>query len=346
MNALVLTEYNHLEIQDRPAPVPGPKDALIRVAACGICGSDIHGMDGSTGRRKPPIVMGHEASGVIAEIGPEVDGWSIGDRVTFDSTLYCGECFYCRRGQIDLCDNRQVLGVSCDDYRRDGAFAEYVAVPAHILYALPNGLSFEHAAMAEALSIAFHAARRTPVTLNDTAVVVGAGMIGLLVVQALRLSGCGRILAVDLDPAKLALACRLGADAGLLAGSEDPAARVADHTHGRGADLVVECVGLSPSLRTALSCVRKGGHVTLVGNLAPNTEFPLQSVVTRELTLAGSCASAGEYPACLEMMASGRVNVDALISACAPMEEGPSWFHRLASGEPGLMKVILTPDRA
>ena len=184
MKSLVLTKYNHLEIQDWPQPEIGPDEVLLRVAACGICGSDIHGMDGSTGRRQPPIIMGHEAAGSVAEVGGNVRAWKPGDRVTFDSTVYCGTCWFCRRGEINLCDNRRVLGVSCDDYRRHGAFAEYVAVPQHILVSLPDNVTFEQAAMIEPLSIAFHAVGLTRVVLGDTAVVVGAGMIGLLVIQS------------------------------------------------------------------------------------------------------------------------------------------------------------------
>lgn len=343
MKALVLTEYNHFEYQDVPDPEIGTEDVLIAVKACGICGSDVHGMDGSTGRRRPPLVMGHEAAGVIVRVGSSVRTWADGDRVTFDSTIYCGHCQFCRAGRINLCDNRRVLGVSCEDYRQNGAFAQYVAVPQHILYRLPDGLSFERAAMVEALSIAFHAVHRTPLVLDDTAVVVGAGMIGLLVIQALRLAGCGRILAVDLDPKRLELACRLGADEGLPA-SEDVVQEVFQRTHGRGADVALEVVGVTSTFQTAVAALRKGGQLTLVGNLSPKVELPLQAVVTRELTLHGSCASAGEYPACLNMLARGAVNVDAITSAVAPLAEGASWFHRLYQGNEGLMKVILRPE--
>lgn len=343
MKALVLEAYNHFVYKDAPEPQMGADEVLIQVAAVGICGSDVHGMDGSSGRRIPPIIMGHEAAGVITAVGENVAGWQVGDRVTFDSTVYCGTCYFCRRGEINLCDNRRVLGVSCADYRQHGAFAEYVAVPQHILYRLPEGLSFERAAMVEALSIAFHAAGRTPITLDDTAVVVGAGMIGLLVVQALRLAGCGQVIAVDLEQSRLDLACKLGADEGLNSRSGDVPAMIRDRTAGRGADLAFEVVGISPTLNLAIASLRKGGSLTMVGNLAPQTEFPLQAAVTRELTLYGSCSSCGEYPACLNMISRGAVNVDALISATAPLSEGAAWFDRLYKGEPGLMKVILKP---
>ena len=211
MKALVLTDYNQFSYQDWPAPQPGPEEVLVAVKACGICGSDVHGMDGSTGRRRPPIIMGHEAAGVIAAVGASARDWAVGDRVTFDSTIYCGQCDFCRRGEINLCDHRRVLGVSCEAYRQQGAFAEFVAVPQHILYRLPDGLSFEQAALVEPFSIALHALRRAPVRLNDTVAVVGAGMIGLALVQALRLAGCGRLMVVDMADDRLALARKLGA---------------------------------------------------------------------------------------------------------------------------------------
>src|SRR5664279_2954477 len=197
MKALLLTEYMRLELTEVAEPAIGSQDVLIRVRSCGICGSDVHGIDGSTGRRIPPIVMGHEAAGVITEVGREVDTWKAGDRVTFDSTISCGECSFCRTGNVNLCDRRQVMGVSCGDYRRHGAFAEYVSVPARILYRLPETLSFDHAAMIEAVSVAVHAVSLTPVSPGDTAVVVGCGMIGQLTIQAARAAGFGTIIGVD-----------------------------------------------------------------------------------------------------------------------------------------------------
>lgn len=343
MKALLLKEYKNLEVTDVPTPEIKDDEILVGVRACGICGSDVHGYDGSSGRRVPPLVMGHEASGVVEKIGKNVTRFKEGDRVTFDSTVYCGECFYCRRGQINLCDNRNVLGVSTGEYRRHGAFAEYVVVPERIIYKLPDSFPFEHAALIESVSIAVHAVGRVPISLNDTAVVVGTGMIGLLVVQVLRNTGCGRIIAVDIDDFKLERACEMGAHEGLNSKKVDVAAEIAARTGGRGADLALEVVGATASIQTAISAVRKGGSIVLVGNLAPKVELPLQAVVTRELTLYGSCSSNGEYPACIDMMARGDVDVAPLISAKAPLEEGPSWFDRLYNHEPGLMKVILHP---
>ena len=343
MKALVLTEYNRLELQDVPEPGVGPSDVLVRVKACGICGSDVHGLDGSTGRRRPPLIMGHEAAGVVERVGAGVRGVEPGDRVTFDSTIYDPDSYFSRRGLVNLCDHRRVLGVSCEDYRQHGAFAEFVAVPAHILYRLPPALSFEQAAMIEPVSIALHARHLAPIEPGDTALVVGAGLIGLMMVQVLRhASPARRIAAMDLDETRLALARELGADETFTAGSDVPAALRAV-TDGRGADVVFECVGAEPTVRTAILSARKGGTVTLVGNIVPEVSIPLQLVVTRQLRLQGSCSSAGEYPEALELVASGKVNVERFISAAVPLEDGAGWFHRLARHEPGLMKVILKP---
>src|SRR4051812_707614 len=171
MKALLLSEYRHLEITDVPIPTISPDEVLIRVSACGICGSDVHGYDGSSGRRIPPIVMGHEAAGIIAAVGPEVRKISQGDRVTFDSTVFCGACDFCRHGEINLCDNRKVLGVSCDDYRRYGAFAEFVTVPERIVHRLPDNFAFPEAAMLEAVSVALHAVSLSQLKAAQSALV-------------------------------------------------------------------------------------------------------------------------------------------------------------------------------
>lgn len=345
MKALLLSNYKELNVTDFDKPEVGDLDVLVQVKACGICGSDIHGYDGSSGRRIPPLIMGHEAAGVVAEVGTSVTNFKQGDTVTFDSTVSCGNCFYCQKGHINLCDNRMVLGVSCGEYRRHGAFAEFVSVPQHICYKIPTTLPFESAAMIEAVSVAVHAANRTPVSLGDTAVIVGSGMIGLLVIQAIRLAGCSQVIAVDLDAGRLEKAKKLGADIGLKADEVNVPEEVRKLTGGRGADVVMEVVGATATINTAIDSARKGGVVTLVGNLAPKVEMPLQSIVTRELSVFGSCASNGEYPVCIDLLAQGAIRVEEMISATASLEEGPGWFARLYDGEPGAMKVIIDPTR-
>ncbi len=326
-----------------PDPVPEANDVLVRVKACGICGSDVHGMDGSSGRRIPPIIMGHEAAGVIEDTGSGVTAYKKGDLVTFDSTIYCGTCHYCVRGQFNLCNNRRVLGVSCDDYRRHGALAEYVRIPQHILYPLPHSIDFDQAAMVEPCSIAVHAVQRTPLSFNDTVLVVGTGMIGLLVVQVLRAVGCGTIIAVDIEEDKLDLAGRMGADICINPQRDNVKERILKVTHKKGVDAAFDVVGLADAFTTALKNVRKGGSVTLVGNLSPTVDMALQWAVTREISLYGCCASQGEYPACLDMIARGVLDVNPLKSTTAPLSEGGEWFQRLYKKEKGLLKVLLHP---
>jgi L-iditol 2-dehydrogenase len=347
MKALLLSEYKRLEVVELPRPEAHEGELRIRIHACGICGSDVHGYDGSTGRRLPPIVMGHEAAGVVESVGAGVMGFAAGNRVTFDSTVYCGSCFYCKRGEVNLCDNREVVGVSTPLFKRMGAFAEYVTVPARVAYSLPDGMPFAHAALIEAVSEAVHAVGLTPIALGDDVLVVGAGMIGLLTLQAARLAGAGRVFVMDVDETRLELARQLGATATFDTGGEEAArqsvAEIVEMTHGRGADSALECVGVAATVKLALDSVRKGATVTLVGNVAPAIELGLQSVVTRQIRLQGSCASAGEYSACIAMMARGAIQVEPLVSAVAPLEDGAAWFERLYAREPGLLKVVLQP---
>jgi L-iditol 2-dehydrogenase len=342
MKALLLSQYNQLELTDVPAPEAGAGELLVRVAACGICGSDVHGYDGSSGRRIPPIIMGHEAAGVVASVGEGAEGFEAGDRVTFDSTIYCGECAHCRRGDVNLCDRRQVLGVSCGEYRRAGAFAEFVVVPARICYPLPENLAFEEAALLEAVAVAIHAVTLVPIPLRGNALVIGAGTIGLLVQQALRAAGCDRVFVTDVDPTRLDLSQKLGATGTLLSGP-DLAKRVGDLTDGVGVDVVVEAVGTTLTIALAIDSVKKGGSVVLVGNITPEINIHLQKVVSRQIRMQGSCASAGEYPRAIELVSRGEIQVKPLISAVAPLSQGPAWFHRLHARKPNLMKIVLTP---
>lgn len=345
MKALLLTGPSHLEYVDFPEPQAAEDEVVVRVHACGICGSDIHGWDGSTGRRRPPLIMGHEASGEVVATGPRVTQWRAGDRVTFDSTISCGTCAFCRDGHVNLCENRRVVGVAPVEYRQHGAFAERLALPARILYRLPDNLPYDQAAMVEPVSIAIHAVQRTRIAAGSTSVVIGSGMIGLLVIQALRWAGAARIIAVDLADNRLELARRLGATDTINSGRTDAAAEVARLTNGLGADTAFEVVGFTPTVNLALAALRRGGTCVLVGNLSPKTsDFPLQAVVTKEISVLGSCSSAGEYPLCLDLIARGVIDVRPMIETVAPLADGASWFEKLSARDGGkYMKVLLRP---
>ena len=344
MKALVLEEYNKLVFKDVETPVIKENEVLIKVKAVGICGSDVHGIDGSTGRRIPPIIMGHEASGEIVETGSAVTKWENGDRVTFDSTIYPLNDWYTLKGQYNLSDNRQVLGVSPGEYRKHGAFAEFVTVPEHIIHRIPENVSFEEAAMVEPIAVAAHAINLSVIKPGLSAVVVGTGMVGIFVVQLLKIAGANPVIAIDLDENKRELAKKSGADYAFDPTEKETKKNILRLTKTRGADLGFEVVGVTDSVKTCIENIRKGGTAVLVGNLSSEVQFPLQSVVTREIKVQGSCAINGEYETVLDLLASKKINTQNLLSAVAPLSEGASWFKRLYNKEPGLNKVILVPD--
>jgi len=343
MKALVHTAPLQFELRDIPRPQPNDEEVLVRVRACGICGSDVHGYTGKTGRRIPPIIMGHEASGVIEAVGRSARDVAVGDRITFDSTVYCNQCPACREGRVNLCQDRKVLGVSTPAYRRDGAMAEYVVVPWWITYRLPDSVSFEEAALIEPASVSLHAARITPIDINDVVVVVGAGQIGLFAIQAARAKGAGTIIALDMKEDRLALARQLGADVTINPGTADVAAEMRRAVGRPDADAVLEAVGTEASVGLAMGLTKLGGHVTLIGNVTPRVQVNLQDIVSRELTLRGSCAIAGEYRACLNLMAAGRIQAKPLISQIVPLSDGQAAFDALHHGDTGLVKIVLQP---
>ena len=342
MKALVLEEYNKFVYKDVADPEPTENEVLVKVKAVGICGSDVHGMDGSTGRRIPPIIMGHEASGIIVGTGKNVTGWNKGDRVTFDSTIYNLDDWYTRKGHYNLSDNRMVLGVSCPDFRRDGAFAEYVSIPGHILYRIPDNVTFEQSAMVEPVAVALHSVNISGVKINDTVAVFGSGMIGLFIIQLLKQAGC-YVIAIDLLQEKLEMAKAAGADVILNSQIDNVPDEIRKLTNKRGADFAFEAVGITPTIKSAVESLRKGATLVLIGNLSPTVELPLQKVVTGEITIKGSCAINGEYPAVLDLISKGKINVDSMISAVVPLSEGSQYFKRLYNKEKGLLKVILKP---
>ena len=342
MKALLHTKPYCLEYTDFPDPQPGDDELLVRVKACGICGSDVHGFTGKTGRRIPPLIMGHEAAGVVQGIGENARGFRKGDRVCFDSTVYCNKCAACRAGKYNRCVNRQVLGVSVPEFKRHGAFAEYVAVPWWIVAGIPDNMSFVQAALLEPVSIGMHAANRARISIGDTVVVVGAGTIGLFVLQACKLKGA-RVIICDINEFRLGIARKLGADVVMNPGAVNLKETVFKATDGGGADVAFEVVGFAQTFADAVSVTKTGGHLVAVGNLQKTAEFNLQELVARELTFTGSYASSGEFRDGIDLVASGKINVQPIISDVLPLREGPRAFGRLLKAEENLLKIVLEP---
>lgn len=327
MKALVFHGPLKMKWEDVPEPKLQDGEVLVKVKAVGICGSDIHGYQGKTKRRIPPMVMGHEAAGEVAALGPKANKFSVGQGVIIQPLMGCGDCPACGQGEINQCSGRSLLGVNAP-----GAMAEYVVVREKNLYPLPKGVSYSAASMVEPMSVVAHALSRTPSLLHKKVAVIGTGTIGLLAVMMARAGGALQLFAVDLSDYRLGLAKELGADAVINSGRQDAGEIIKEKT-GHGVDIVIECVGVAPAVQTAIASVRNGGHITLIGNSAAMMELPEQELVVRELSVAGTYAFNREFPVMVEALGKGSLSVDKLISLQAPLEEGAEVFAKLGQGE-------------
>lgn len=335
MNALVYEGPWEMPLRQLAVPTLGPDEVLLEVKAAGICGSDIHGYTGSTGRRTPPLVMGHEVAGRVAAVGEAVSRVAVGDRVVVQPLLTCGACSNCRAGLPNICLHRTGVGMNFA-----GGYAEALRVPERLLYPLPEGLGWVQGTLVEPLAVALRAANLTPLALGDTAVVVGAGPIGLLTLLALKLKGAGAVVVTDVSDHRLELARKLGADVAVNVTEASALDTVRELTGGDGAHAVVEAVGTSATVQASLELVRPGGHVTWLGNAAPQVELAMQALVTREVTVRGSYGFADEFGRALALLAAGTLTPDALIELTAPLRDGPELFRALARGERAEVKVV------
>lgn len=336
MKALVFEGPMTMPLRDVPEPSPQEDELLVNVKSVGICGSDVHGYIGKTGRRKPPMIMGHEFSGVVAETGAAVTGYAPGDEVIVSPLQACGQCPNCRAGLVNICTNRHVLGVDMP-----GAFAEQLVVKPSMVYPKPAGMTWRQGAMVEPLSVGLHAVEITPIRLMDTVVIVGVGTIGLMTLLGAQLKGAGQIIVTDMSEHRLEMARRLGADLCINVAQTDPVAAIREATGGLGADVSFEAVGYAPTVQQAHAVTRTGGNVTWIGNSAQMIELNMQDVVTRELTVRGTYGFNTEFPRAIEAIASGKIDVMPLLEKVAPLEEGPALVDGLAKAELDLIKVIL-----
>jgi len=339
MRSMVFIGPGEMALQERPDPHPAAGEVVVAVRAAGICGSDVHGYLGLTGRRRPGVVMGHEAAGDVIELGEGVTTVRPGDRVALRSILPCGICDRCRRGQPNICTDRRGLGMQFD-----GAYADRIVVPEAMLLVLPDTLSYSDGALIEPLAVAMHAVNRTPFDLMDFVVVIGAGAIGLLTLLTARLRGAGSIVVTDRNEHRLAMARSLGADQAINVDAVDPVTIVRNATGGRGADAVFEAVGISATVAQSLATARSGGQVTWIGNSLPTVELSMQELVTRELTLRGAYAFNDEFEQAADAIAAGSIDVRRLVERTAPLEMGPELFRQLGAAELDAVKVILVPN--
>lgn len=328
-----------LEVEEVPTPEPGADEALIRVAGCGVCHTDLHYLDHGTPTFKdPPLVLGHEVAGTVAEAGPEVESVATGDRVLLPAVLSCGACRACRTGRENICENGVMLGNHVD-----GGYAEYLTVPARSLFELPEEIPLvEGSIIADALTTPYHAVvNRGEVTPGDEVLVVGCGGIGLNVVQMAVALGA-RVTALDVAEEKLAWARRLGAVHALDPSSEERPERVVRELTGGGADVAFEAVGKAETQETALGALRSGGRLVLVGYSPETMGLNAGRVMFRELEVVGSLGCRPvDYPRVIEMARQGRVEVEELVSHRFPLEEIGTAFEILRAGE--AVRSVVTP---
>ena len=342
MKALLLTDVSKFEYTDVPTPEPKAGEVQINIKACSICNSDVHGYDGTSGRRQPGLIIGHEASGVVSKVGEGVTKFKVGDKVVFNSVKYCGECWYCRHGLENMCENGCCFGIKTATQHLDGAMAEYLCVPEYICYKMPEGISFEIAALIEPLAIMVHAVNGVDIKINDTVVMFGSGVMGLMGIKALKATGAGKVIVVEVDEFKKEMARKNGADY-VIDGREDVPARIKELTDGLGADYAFDTAGVKATISNGFHCLKKNGTLVQVGNISPTVEAPLQTLVNSQIHWIGRYGTFTEYEGALGLLASGKVSVDDCLSKVAPLKDGQEWFERLHAMEPGLLKVVLVP---
>ncbi len=336
MKALVYKGPKNLVVEEAPLPEIGEFDALVKVRASGICGSDTHGYLGGTGRRAPGVIMGHEFSGQVEAVGSGVTGWNKGDRVVVQPSIFCGECFYCKQGRTHLCLNKKFLGV----FDRDGAMAQFVSVPAKLLYKMPDSMSYVDGAFIEPLAVAKCAVDKAGNVAGKSVLVVGSGTIGLLIVSVLKARKAGTIIVADLSENRLEFAKKVGADYVFNPAAVDIVAEVKKLTDGLGAEVSLEAVGADKPVKTAIDCLRLGGDCVWVGNSKKEIVLDMQSVVTREITVYGTYTySHEEFGNTIYEMEDMGINTDLLVGKRISIEEAPEMFEYLAAGNDDLVKA-------
>ncbi|MBI2401186.1 MAG: zinc-binding dehydrogenase [Gemmatimonadetes bacterium] len=327
-----------LEVRDVPTPSPGPGEALVKVAGCGLCHTDLHYLDhGVKTFKPPPLILGHEAAGTVQELGPGVTGGSVGDRVLIPAVLSCGRCRYCRQGRENLCDKMTMLGNNVD-----GAYAEYVAVPAAELVPVPDGIALEQACViADAVSTPYHAVtRRARVRAGDVVAVVGCGGVGLNVVQCAQVAGA-RVIAVDVNQRRLEIARRLGAVETVNPETVQRVDKRVRELSDGGVDVAFEAIGNPKTMQLAYGLLRRGGRLCVIGYSAEEVSLSAAKLMYYELEVVGSLGcGAGEYPEILGLVKAGRLKLDGIVSGTIPLAQINDGLDRLRRGE-GVRWVIV-----
>ena len=315
MKAAVLTDKMKMEIQELPVPTPLENEVIVKVKACGICGTDQHIYHGQPGSAEVefPIVLGHELAGEVVQVGGKVTQFTAGDRVSIDPNMYCGECDYCRGNRQHLCENLQAVGVT-----RNGGMGEFCAVPAANCYTLPDQLSYEEGAMIEPLGCVLHGINQIKIRPGASVLIIGGGYIGLMMLQMTKLYGASPVVVSEPDQTKHQLAIQLGADEAITPAELEQKPD--------GFDIVIECVGRKESMTQAVSMAKKGGSVLLFGVSAPDTKIEVKpfDIFSKELTIKGSFINPHTHDQAISLVQQGKVQIKPLLSHQFAMDELPT----------------------
>lgn len=345
MKALIYHGPGQLRLESRPVPAPGEDEILLKVRAVSVCGSDLgaYRLHEISDRWLPPIVLGHEFSGEIAGLGKEVKGFSLGQAVTANPILYCGECYYCRHGMINLCTNRHSIGTSIGGTRQDGAMQEYMTLRASAVIPLSEGVTFQQGALMEPLAVSLCASKNGDLGDGERIAIIGAGPIGMMILKFLKARGNKQVFVSDILPNRLEFAKSTGADE-VIDGHQDVAARVKELTGGVGADRIIVAAGVPGVLEQSFQMVRNGGNIVLVALIHQKAQLDLMPIATRQISLLGSYMFTQEIHDVMASVAQGKVIVDDLVTSVRPLSEGAAVFEELSRPDCKDIKVVLTND--
>ena len=339
MKAIYYPAWDSLELREVPSPSPEAGEVVVRVRAVGICGSELHGFKIHAPRRTPPLILGHEFAGEVTALGAGVTGYRPGDRVAVNSTISCGTCPACMDGDPHVCPTAEVYGT-----KRPGGFAEYVAAPVSTLLPIPDGLSMLQASLMEPLGNGVHAVSMLRQRFPGTVAIFGAGTIGLFAMQAAQRAGAGRLAAIDVSPARLAVAEGLGAERTFNAKKDDVLAGLAEFSAGRGVDVAFDAVGAATTRDLAVRSVRKGGECVWLGLHDDATTVAGLDIVLGERTIYGSFAvRPSDLRTALGLLAAGRIRLDPWVKSF-PLTDGVRVFQALVHDPPDdFIKAVLIP---
>ncbi len=338
MKALIYEAPQKMVLREVDPPKLGLSDVLIKVAASGICGSELSGFLGQSPLRKPPLIFGHEFSGTIAEVGPNARRYSVGTRVTANPLISCGQCVHCRSSQEQRCVNRRLLGAALP-----GSNATYISVPESAIVSLPGPTDLDQAALAEPIAYALHVADLATMDGGSVAAVFGMGPIGLFIIQTLKQAGYLEVYVIDTNPDRLAIAKALGATRTVNPHHQDPIEELVHEGEGR-IDLAVDAVGSAVTRQNAVRCVRRGGTVIFSGLHSAETSLPINDMVRDEITARGAFAYTDQqFLRSVELLSAGTVSLDTSWIAKVPLEDGVHWYQQLLTNPGGIAKVLLVP---